>query len=99
MSYRGKQSRLLVAISTCLVIFSSTVSNALPPQAITEEVKACKAISNDQQRLKCFDSLFADKPNQTKPSEKSVKEDNWSIDESKSPTDGCHFGVSAKSCR
>jgi Type VI secretion system VasI, EvfG, VC_A0118 len=88
MSYRGKQSRLFVAISTCLVIFSPTVSHALAPQAITEEVKACKAISNDQQRLKCFDSLFADKRNQTKPSEKSANEDNWSIEESKSPTDG-----------
>jgi hypothetical protein len=53
-----------------------------------EEVKSCKAISNDQQRLKCFDSLFADKPDQTKPSEKSAKEDHWSIEESKSPTDG-----------
>jgi hypothetical protein len=64
-----------------------SASNALPPQAITEEAKSCKAISNDQQRLKCFDSLFADKPNQTKPSETSVK-DNWSIEESKSPADG-----------
>ena len=63
MPYRGKQSRLFVAIGTYFVIFSSTASNALPPQAITEEVKACKAISNDQQRLKCFDDLFADKPN------------------------------------
>ena len=88
MSCRGKQSRLFVAISTCLVIFSSTVSNALPPQAITEEVQACKAISNDQQRLKCFDSLFAHKPNRTKPSERSANEDDWSIEESKSPTDG-----------
>ena len=63
MSYRDKQSRILFAISAYFVIFGSTVSNALPPQAITEEVKACKAISNDQQRLKCFDDLFADKPN------------------------------------
>ena len=65
----------------------SSASKPLPPQAITEEAKSCKAISNDQQRLKCFDSLFADKPNQTKPSETSVK-DNWSIKESKSPVDG-----------
>ena len=39
-------------------------SNGLSAQAITEEVKACQPISNDQQRLKCFDSLFANKPNQ-----------------------------------
>ena len=88
MSYRGKRSRILLARTATFMIFGSSASNALPPQAITEEVKSCKAISNDQQRLKCFDSLFADKPDQTKPSEKSAKEDNWSIEESKSPTDG-----------
>ncbi len=63
MSYRDKQSRIRLAISAYFVIFGSTVSYALPTQAITEEVEACKAISNDQQRLKCFDDLFADKPN------------------------------------
>ena len=88
MSYRDKRSSIGFAITTTFVIAGSTPSNARPPQAITEEVKACKAISDDQQRLKCFDGLFADKPNQTKPSEKSAKEDNWSIEESKSPTDG-----------
>jgi hypothetical protein len=88
MSYCDKQSRILFAISAFFVIFSSTVSNALPPQAITEEVKACKAISNDQQRLKCFDGLFVDKPNQPNAPNKSVNEGNWSIEEGKSPTDG-----------
>jgi hypothetical protein len=62
MAYLDKQSRLLSAISASFVIFSSTASRALPPQAITEEVKACKAISDDQQRLKCFGDLFADSP-------------------------------------
>ena len=51
MSYRGKQS-LLAAIGTYFVIFCLTMSNALPLEAIKEEVKACKAISNDPQRLK-----------------------------------------------
>jgi hypothetical protein len=88
MAYLDKQSRLLSAISASFVIFSSTASRALPPQAITEEVKACKAISNDQQRLKCFGDLFADKPNQPNAPDKSVNEGNWSIEESKSPTDG-----------
>jgi hypothetical protein len=88
MSYRGKRSRIFVAIGAFFVIFSSTVSNALPPQAITEEVKACKAISNDQQRLKCFDGLFVNKPNPPNAADKSVNEVNWSIEESRSPTDG-----------
>lgn len=88
MSYRDKQSRIRFAISASFVIFGSTVSNALPPQAITEEVKACKAISNDQQRLKCFDGLFGDKPNPPDAPDRSANEGNWSIEESKSPTDG-----------
>jgi hypothetical protein len=88
MSYRGKRSCLFAAISVYFVIFGSTTSNALPPQAITEEVKACKAISNDLQRLKCFDGLFADKPNPPNAADKSANEGNWQIEESKSPTDG-----------
>ncbi len=88
MPYRGKQSRLFVAIGTYFAIFSPTASNALQLQAITEEVKACKAISNDLQRLKCFDGLFADKPNPPNAADKSANEGNWSIAESKSPTDG-----------
>jgi hypothetical protein len=88
MSYRDRRSRLFAAISSYFVIFSSTVSNALPPQAITEEVKTCKAISNDQQRLKCFDGLFADKPNPPNAPDKSANEGYWSIEESKSPTEG-----------
>jgi hypothetical protein len=88
MSYCDKQSRIRFAVSASFVIFCSTVSNALPTQAITEEVKACKAISNDQQRLKCFDDLFADKPNPPSAADKSANEGNWSIEESKSPTDG-----------
>ena len=87
MSYRANQSRLFATISACFVILSSTAS-ALPPQAITEEVKACKSISNDQQRLKCFDDLFADKPNQPSAADKAANDGNWQIEESKSPTDG-----------
>ena len=72
---------LFVAMGAHFLIFSSTASNALPPQANTEEVKACKAISNDQQRLKCFDSLFADKPNPPNAADKLASEGNWQIEE------------------
>jgi hypothetical protein len=88
MSYSDKRSRILFAISATFVIVGPTASNALPPQATAEEgVKACKAISNDQQRLKCFDGLFADKPNSLNAANKSANEGNWQIEESKSPTD------------
>jgi hypothetical protein len=88
MSYRGKQSRFLFATTAAFVIVGSTVSKALPPQGIREEVKSCKAMSNDQQRLKCFNDLFADKPNPPNAPDKSANEGNWKIEESKSPTDG-----------
>jgi hypothetical protein len=89
MSYRGKHFRFLFATTAAFVIVGSTVSKALPPQAITEEVKSCKAMSNDQQRLKCFDDLFADKPSApSNTMEQSAKHGNWQIEESKSPTDG-----------
>jgi len=88
MSYRGKQSLLFVAMGVHFLIFGSTVSNALPPQAIPEAVKSCKAISNDQRRLKCFDDLFADKPYPPNAADKSANDGNWQIEESKSPPDG-----------
>ena len=89
------KSSLFAAISIYFVIFASTASNALPPQAIPEEAKACKAISNDQQRLKCFDGLFADKPNPPNAADKSANEGNWQIEEGKSPTDGSPLIVAA----
>jgi hypothetical protein len=53
------------------------------PQEIPSEVKSCKAIADDKERLKCFDGLFGEtqKPQNT-PEEKQA---NWSIDETKSP--------------
>ena len=60
MSYRGKRSQLFVAIGAFFVIFGSTASDALPPEA--------------------------DKP---------ANEENWSIEESKSPTNGSPQVVAA----
>jgi hypothetical protein len=47
------------------------------------DVKACKAITNDKDRLKCFDRLFGEtsKP-QSLPEEARA---NWKIEETKSP--------------
>ena len=81
-----------LATAGLFVIFASGVSLAMSPQDIPTEVKACKAITDDQERLKCFDGLFgeASKPPkasnegqaQTPPEEKQA---NWTIDESKDP--------------
>ena len=77
--------RPLVVISF-LVTLGSEAAIAMPPQEIPAEVKSCKAIANDKERLKCFDSLFGESPKPQNPQE--GKQANWSIDETKSPTDG-----------
>jgi type VI secretion system VasI family protein len=80
-----------LAIIGFLVTFASAASIAMPPQDVPAEVKSCKAITEDKERLKCFDGLFGgpSKP-QKLPEERQVKEPpeerqaNWSIDETKS---------------
>jgi type VI secretion system (T6SS) VasI/EvfG family protein len=84
-----QRSPISFAVGAFFVICGSTVSIAATPEAISENVKLCKAISNDQQRLKCFDELFAAKPAPQPPTtERSAKQGNWQIEENKSPTDG-----------
>src|SRR5262249_14436489 len=96
MSYRDNQSLVSFAIGAFFVAFGSTSSIALPPEAIPEGVKSCRAIPNDQQRLKCFDDLFATKPTpQPTTADQSAKQENWQIEESKSPTDGSSQIVAA----
>ena len=51
--------RPVVAISL-LVTLGLGTSNAMPPQEIPSEVKACKAIADGKERLKCFDELFGE---------------------------------------
>jgi type VI secretion system (T6SS) VasI/EvfG family protein len=88
MSYPGNQSPISFAVGAFFVICGSTASVALPPEATSENVKLCKAISNDQQRLKCFDDLFATKPVPRPPTTDQSAQGNWQIEESKSPADG-----------
>ena len=44
-----------------LVTLGSEAAIAMPPQEIPAEVKSCKAIADDKERLKCFDGLFGGK--------------------------------------
>jgi type VI secretion system VasI family protein len=82
--------RSLVIISFLVSIGSEAI--AISPQDIPTEVKSCKAITDDKERLKCFDGLFGgpSKP-QKLPEENQVKKPpeekkgNWSIDETNSP--------------
>jgi type VI secretion system VasI family protein len=84
-----------LAIISVLMTLASKASTAMPPQDIPADVKSCKAISDDKERLRCFDGLFGGpSKSQTPIEEKQVKEHpdekraNWSIEETKSPTDG-----------
>jgi type VI secretion system VasI family protein len=91
-----------LATAGLLVTFASGASIAMPPQEIPTEVKSCKTIADDKERLKCFDELFGgpSKPHKP-PDEKQVKKPpeekqaNWSIDETKSPSDGSSQVVAA----
>jgi hypothetical protein len=77
-----------------LLSLGSGASIAMPPQeVIPAEVKACKAIANDKERLKCFDGLFGETPKPQNPQE--GKQANWSIEETKSSTDGSPQVVAA----
>ena len=74
------------AIFGFLVTLSSTASIAMPPEDVPSEVKSCKAITDDKERLKCFDRLFGEASKPQNPS--GGAQANWSIEETKSPTDG-----------
>jgi hypothetical protein len=76
-----------------LVTLGSEVSIAMPPQEVPAEVNSCKAITNDKERLSCFDGLFGgtSKPQESQPDTQA----NWLINETKSPTDGSPQVVAA----
>lgn len=73
----------MIALLTAL---GSEASIAISPQDAPGEVKACNAISNDKERLKCFDNLFGGTATPEKSEE--GKPADWTIEESKSPADG-----------
>jgi hypothetical protein len=75
----------IFAIVVLLVAIGSGESIAMPPQEIPTEVKACKAISDDKERLKCFDGLFGEASKPPKPPDDQKaqkppeeKQTNWS---------------------
>jgi hypothetical protein len=49
-------------------------------------VKFCKTLTDDAQRLKCFDGLFAEKPSNSQSPE-HAQIGTWTVQESKSPLD------------
>ena len=79
-----------VATIAFVLTVGSGAAIAISPQEIPAEVKACKVISDDKERLKCFDGLFgeASKPPKPRDDQKAQKppeekQANWTIDETK----------------
>jgi hypothetical protein len=79
--------RRTLTASAIVLTFGSGGSTAQPVADITAGAKLCKAISEDGRRLKCFDDLFAEKPNAPNTAEMSEPKGGWSIEEGKSTTD------------
>jgi type VI secretion system VasI family protein len=91
----------VIAIVGMLVAIGPADSVAMPPQDLPGEVKGCKVIADDTKRLKCFDGLFAESPEPTKPADSpqarsaspanqmqkpsADRQAEWSIDEKQSP--------------
>jgi type VI secretion system VasI family protein len=78
----------VVAIVGMLVAICPGDSVATPPKDLPGEIKACKAIVDNTERLKCFDGLLAGSSEQPKSPDKSQiqqpateRQANWSIDE------------------
>jgi len=79
-----------VATIAVLLTVGSEAAIAISPQEIPAEVKACKVISDDKERLKCFDGLFGEaskppKPPDDQKAQKPLgeKQTSWTIDETK----------------
>jgi Type VI secretion system VasI, EvfG, VC_A0118 len=81
-----------LATASLLLTLASGTSIATSTQDMAAQAKTCKALSDDKQRLKCFDHLFAETPKPEKSEE--GKQANWSIEETKSP-DGSRQVVAA----
>jgi hypothetical protein len=64
-----------------LITLASGSSTAIS-QNVSPEVKSCKAMADDKQRLRCFDRLFGTSAKSEKSQE--GKQANWSIEETKS---------------
>ena len=91
-----------LAITGVLVTLGSRTAVAMSPQEVPAEVKSCKAMADDKERLRCFDGLFGEPSKPQKPPEErqvkkppEVEQANWSIEETKSPTDGSPQVVAA----
>jgi hypothetical protein len=80
--------RLITTLSAAVLLITiPSYSRAQSLLEIAAGLKFCKTLTDDAQRLKCFDSLFTKK--EEPPAEKPQTETatSWKVEESKSPVD------------
>jgi hypothetical protein len=81
--------RIALAVIILAVIFIGAPC-AAPAQSVLEMfagIKFCKTLTDDTQRLKCFDGLFTEKQSAEKKDTAESKEREWTFVEEKSPVD------------
>jgi hypothetical protein len=81
-----------VALISTVAAFLLTLAPQAPAQSLSEAlaaVKACRALGDDAQRLKCYDELAVDMPAPPAPlaADNLSLEIAWNIEEGKSPLD------------
>ncbi len=76
---------IATACAAALLAGITSHSRAQSLLEIAAGIKFCKTLTDDSQRLKCFDSLFTKK--EEPPAGKPQTAMSWSIEESKSPVD------------
>ena len=76
----------VIAIIGLLVAIGPEESVAMPPQDLPGEVRACRAIGDNAERLQCFDNLFAESPEPTKPADKSQESNASSANQTQRPS-------------
>jgi Type VI secretion system VasI, EvfG, VC_A0118 len=83
--------RSLFAVIAIAFVFTSALgSSGVQAQSMLEiaaGIKFCKTLTDDAQRLKCFDGLFTEKQARQPAPAQSQPAMSWEIEESKSPVD------------
>lgn len=84
---RAKVSYAAAVATVLLIVAAPARSQSVLELAVG--IKFCTTLTDDAQRLKCFDGLFAQKSEPADKGDKGSTElaPNWSITESKSPLD------------
>ena len=78
----------ILAFSIVGIVFALSPLPTFAQTSLNQaEVKHCRAITDDGQRLKCFDDVFSPKLSEPAAPANASPKSGWSIVEDRSPTD------------